>query len=133
MIKTSFIMKKQINQNSSKILSTVKFVGVKFDPDSFKNGENELNKALKLGYTILTDYPTSSGVVFSVGLYSHDSEDVASGTTVYEEEHTATTNDIGLINLAIGGGTVAQGLFSNIDWGNDMDAETRVDPDALRE
>jgi hypothetical protein len=45
-------------------------------------------------------------------------EDVANGSVVYAEEHTATTNDIGLINLAVGGGTVAQGLFSNIDWGN---------------
>ena len=54
----------------------------------------------------------------SIGVKVAIIEDVASGTTVYEEEHTATTNDIGLINLAIGGGTVAQGLFSNIDWGN---------------
>ena len=44
-------------------------------------------------------------------------EDVASGTIVYEEEHTATTNDIGLINLAIGGGSISQGAFGNIDWG----------------
>ena len=93
MIKTSFIMKKQINQNSSKILSTVKFVGVTFDPDSFKNGENELNKALKLGYKILTDYPTSSGVVFSVGLYSHDSEDVASGTMSSPTAHLQSNSE----------------------------------------
>jgi hypothetical protein len=80
-------MTEQINQNNSKILSTVKFVGVTFDPDSFKNGENELNKALKLGYKILTDYPTSSGVVFSVGLYGNDSEDVASGITLFPTAH----------------------------------------------
>ena len=53
----------------------------------------------------------------SIGVKVAIIEDVASGTTVYEEEHTATTNDIGLINLAIGGGTVSQGAFANIDWG----------------
>ena len=93
MIKPTFFMKKQINQNNSKILSTVKFVGVTFDPDSFKNGENELNKALKLGYKILTDYPTSSGVVFSVGLYGGDSEDVASGTMSSPTAHLESNGE----------------------------------------
>jgi len=44
-------------------------LGVTFDPDSFKKGENELNKAIEMGYKVITDYPTSTGVVFSVGLY----------------------------------------------------------------
>jgi len=43
-------------------------LGVTFDPDSFKKGENELNKAIEMGYKVITDYPTSTGVVFSVGL-----------------------------------------------------------------
>ena len=54
----------------------------------------------------------------SIGVQVSIIEDVANGSVVYVEEHTATTNDIGLINLAVGGGTVATGLFSNIDWGN---------------
>jgi len=54
----------------------------------------------------------------SIGVQVSIIEDVANGSVVYAEEHTATTNDIGLINLAVGGGTVATGLFSNIDWGN---------------
>ena len=57
---------KQENQ----ILKNIKFVGVTFDPDSFKNGEDELNKAIEMGYKVITDYPTSTGVVFSVGLYN---------------------------------------------------------------
>ena len=54
----------------------------------------------------------------SIGVQVAIIEDIANGSIVYSEEHTATTNDIGLINLAVGGGTVATGLFSNIDWGN---------------
>ena len=62
---------KQENQ----ILKNIKFVGVTFDPDSFKNGENELNKAIEMGYKVITDYPTSTGVVFSVGLYNVKEEE----------------------------------------------------------
>jgi hypothetical protein len=59
----------QENKNKTPILKDVKFVGVTFDPDSFKKGEEELNKAIEMGYKVITDYPTSTGVVFSVGLY----------------------------------------------------------------
>ena len=56
-------------KNKTAILKDIKFVGVTFDPDSFKKGEDELNKAIEMGYKVITDYPTSTGVVFSVGLY----------------------------------------------------------------
>jgi len=62
-------MKQPIKQENQ-ILKNIKFVGVTFDPDSFKNGEDELNKAIEMGYKVITDYPTSTGVVFSVGLYN---------------------------------------------------------------
>jgi hypothetical protein len=61
-------MQKQINKEIP-ILKDIKFVGVTFDPDNFKKGEDELNKAIEMGYKVITDYPTSTGVVFSVGLY----------------------------------------------------------------
>jgi len=40
----------------------------------------------------------------------------ASGTVVYEEEHSKTTNAQGLVSLKIGDGSVMSGTFSNIDW-----------------
>ena len=61
-------MQKQINKEIP-ILKDIKFVGVTFDPDNFKKGEEELNKAIEMGYKVIADYPTSTGVVFSVGLY----------------------------------------------------------------
>jgi hypothetical protein len=39
-----------------------------------------------------------------------------SGTLVYQELHTPTTNNYGLVNLEIGRGTVLSGTFSSIDW-----------------
>ena len=67
-------MEEQI-KNKTAILKDIKFVGVTFDPDSFKNGEDELNKAIEMGYKVITDYPTSTGVVFSVGLYNVKEEE----------------------------------------------------------
>lgn len=40
----------------------------------------------------------------------------ASGTPVYVESHSATTNANGLASLQIGGGTVVSGDMSTIDW-----------------
>jgi hypothetical protein len=41
----------------------------------------------------------------------------ASGTTVYQETHAATTNEQGLVNLAVGTGTIVSGNISAINWG----------------
>ncbi len=43
----------------------------------------------------------------------------ASGTSVYEETHTTTSNSNGLITLTIGQGT-SSGNFSTIDWSTGM-------------
>ncbi len=44
----------------------------------------------------------------------------SSGTSVYSEEHSVTTNLFGLVNLQIGGGTPLSGDFATIDWGADI-------------
>ena len=54
----------------------------------------------------------------SVGIKISIREDVATGTVVYEESHSATTSQIGLVNLSIGEGTLMSGVFNTIDWGN---------------
>ncbi|MCH2046872.1 MAG: hypothetical protein MK212_22350, partial [Saprospiraceae bacterium] len=42
----------------------------------------------------------------------------ATGSAVYEETHTPTTDGYGAFNLQIGGGTVVSGSFSGISWGS---------------
>ncbi len=67
----------------------------------------------------------NQGVSFRLNIH----EASAAGTTVYSETHSATTNDYGLVNLEIGGGTVVSGTFSTIDWGsNSYYVEVEMDP-----
>ena len=47
----------------------------------------------------------------NIGIQVDIIEDLPNGSIVYSEEHTATTNNIGLINLAVGGGIVSQGNY----------------------
>ncbi len=39
------------------------------------------------------------------------------GTVVYQETHTTTTSNLGMITLSIGQGTPSTGSFSTINWG----------------
>ena len=41
-----------------------------------------------------------------------------SGTAVYSENQTATTDELGHVNLIVGQGTPTKGTFSAINWGN---------------
>jgi len=42
------------------------------------------------------------------------------GSSVYQETHSATTNSNGITSFKIGNGTVVSGNFSTINWGNDI-------------
>jgi len=39
------------------------------------------------------------------------------GTIVYSENHSVTTDDLGQVNIVIGQGTATVGTFSTINWG----------------
>jgi len=52
-----------------------------------------------------------------------------SGTAVYVETQTPTTNANGLVSIEIGGGTVVAGNFANINWANGpYFVKTETDP-----
>ena len=40
------------------------------------------------------------------------------GTVVYQESHSLTSNSQGLVSCAVGNGVVSQGNFANINWGS---------------
>ena len=54
----------------------------------------------------------------------------SSGTPVYTETFSTTTNNFGLVNLEIGTGNVFSGTFALIDWGADKYyLQVELDPD----
>lgn len=57
----------------------------------------------------------STGVGMQVSIL----EGSATGTPVYVETHTPTTNVNGLVSIEVGDGTVVSGDFTTIDWGGD--------------
>ncbi|MFU8844739.1 MAG: hypothetical protein ACNA7V_13130 [Bacteroidales bacterium] len=53
----------------------------------------------------------------------------ASGTIVYQESHSQTTNALGILSLSVGSGTPTGGAFSAIDWRNNAKfIEILIDP-----
>ena len=54
----------------------------------------------------------------NVGIKISILEDSPNGSIAYQEFHDVTTNNIGLVNLAIGEGNAVSGDFSLIDWGS---------------
>jgi len=48
----------------------------------------------------------------------HILQNAATGTSVYSENHTANTDNLGHINLMVGQGTATNGTFSAINWAN---------------
>ena len=54
----------------------------------------------------------------------------STGTAVYVETQTPTTNANGLVSIELGGGTVVSGNFSTINWANGpYFIKTEIDPD----
>jgi uncharacterized protein (TIGR02145 family) len=65
----------------------------------------------------------------SVGMRISILQGSASGTAVYVETQTSTTNVNGLASIEIGGGTVVSGNFSSINWANGpFFCKTETDP-----
>ena len=50
-------------------LKAVKFIGVEFDPDTYKTGEDEVNDYLNKGFQSVRDYQTASGLVIALGRF----------------------------------------------------------------
>ena len=65
----------------------------------------------------------------NVGIQIIIRKDSPSGTIIFKEQHTVTTNQNGLATLEIGSGAVITGMFSSIDWSNGpYFIETGTDP-----
>lgn len=52
----------------------------------------------------------------NIGLRLSIRQGTPTGTIVYRETHSTSTNQFGLFNIEAGGGTIVSGTFSSIDW-----------------
>jgi hypothetical protein len=65
----------------------------------------------------------------AVGMRISIRQTTAGGTVVYQETHTPTTNQNGLVTLNVGSGSVVSGTFAGINWGNGpYFIQTETDP-----
>ena len=69
-------LQKKLRERGSKKdeLKAVKFIGVDFDPETYKNGENEVNDYLNKGFQFVRDYQTASGLVIALGRFEKRSK-----------------------------------------------------------
>ncbi|MEY4331217.1 MAG: hypothetical protein RL609_1965, partial [Bacteroidota bacterium] len=62
------------------------------------------------------DGSVMSNASLMITLMIHDV--TATGTVVFEESHTTSSNAQGLININVGSGAASVGSFNAIDWGS---------------
>ena len=81
MYKIDSRVQKQIKMTSDKIsnhledvdkdrrrkMQEIRYVGVEFDPVKVKQGQNEVNAALKSGFEPIRDFETARGIIMVLG------------------------------------------------------------------
>ena len=58
-----------IESERRKQMKQVKYIGVEFDPIGVKQGQDEVNAALKAGFEPIRDFETPKGIVMVLGLW----------------------------------------------------------------
>ena len=67
---------KKLKKRQPRKLTKMKFVGVVFDPEKYKAGEEEINEALSDGFEVLRDFETGGGIVIALGKWENKSKTV---------------------------------------------------------
>ena len=62
---------KKLKKRQSKKMTAMKFVGVVFDPEKYKAGEEEINEALSDGFEVIQDFQTGGGIVIALGKWEN--------------------------------------------------------------
>ena len=54
---------KALKDKRERSMIEMRFVGIAFDPNKYKDGESQVNKALGEGFEIMRDFETGGGIV----------------------------------------------------------------------
>ena len=69
-------------------MTRIKYVGVPFDPKSYKKGEQEINDALDQGFEVMRDFETGAGIVVCLAKWEKpQKKDVVSPRAVEADCH----------------------------------------------
>ena len=63
---------KKLKKRQRRKMTTMKFVGVVFDPEKYKAGEEEINDALADGFEVIQDFRTGGGIVMALGKWGKE-------------------------------------------------------------
>ena len=67
---------KNLKKKSRRKMTAMKFVGVVFNPEKYKAGEEEINEALSDGFEVIQDFQTGGGIVMALGKWERKDEKV---------------------------------------------------------
>ena len=79
--KTSDIISKHLDdveKDRRRKMEEIRYIGVEFDPVKVKQGQSEINAALKSGFEPIRDFETGRGIIMVLGKWSE--KDVQSKT-----------------------------------------------------
>ena len=66
----------KLKKRQRRKMTAMKFVGVVFDPEKYKAGEEEINEALSDGFQVIQDFQTGGGIVFALGKWENKGKTV---------------------------------------------------------
>ena len=64
-------MKKTKSSSKTKLIN-IRYIPVEFQYDQYHDGESKINKALGLGYVVLDNFRSESGVIVVMGMYGDE-------------------------------------------------------------
>ena len=67
---------KRLKKRQPRKMTAMKFVGVVFDPEKYKAGEEEINEALSDGFEVIQDFQTGGGIVIALGKWENKGKTV---------------------------------------------------------
>ena len=59
----------EFEKERKKKMKEIKYIGIEFDPVKVKQGQEEVNSALKSGFEPIRDFETAKGIVMVLGLW----------------------------------------------------------------
>ena len=80
--KTSDRMSKHIEdveKDRRKKMQEIRYIGVEFDPVRVKQGQEEVNAALKSGFEPIRDFETAKGIIMVLGLWGESDVQLKTG------------------------------------------------------